>query len=66
MLQGRGIEVWGVMVLGGLVHLCVREDDALRAEYLLAWAGAPVVTVDERSIGWDDRETHTAPEWAKE
>lgn len=59
----------------------VLQRQARWAEYLLQRAGAPVImdTVDGRNVAWaanpvhggkmpgrwDDRETHTAPEWAE-
>lgn len=59
----------------------VKQDQARWAEYLLYRAGAPVImtTVDSRNVTWasnpahggkmpgrwDDRETHTAPDWAE-
>lgn len=46
-LQGRGVAVWGVMVLGGgVVHLCVREAQERLAVHLLA-VGLGLVLVDD-------------------
>lgn len=59
-LQGRGVDVWGVLVLaGGVVHLCVRaEQERLTVHLLSGVLGLALAD----SI---DTETHTAPTWAE-
>ena len=82
LLAGYHVETYGRGFNSEEIWIHVKEKQARFAEYLLQRAGAPVAMalVDPRNQQWaanpahnglmpgrwDDRERHTAPEWAKE